>query len=110
VKKPTVKKGPEYLDYHECNNYIEKKYNIQTRDFLGKFQGGKANDVEYLDFWHWMCDNFEISNGAIIHVNFEELRQENNPPDWVKHIFTYWEAEFKDFADKDNYLAIKTEW
>jgi len=33
MEKP-VPKTIEALDYHECRDWIEEKYNIKTRDYL----------------------------------------------------------------------------
>lgn len=105
MKKPELvveRKTLTYIDYHNAIRYIEKKYNINTRDYLNsgshfgkwadsKGYGPKDKDAEgkdrsnskiwyaeyqadpaggparpaYQDFWHWVVDRYEISNGGI---------------------------------------------
>jgi hypothetical protein len=36
MEKPTMKQRAEVLDYHEMINYIEKKHNIDVRDYAGR--------------------------------------------------------------------------
>lgn len=96
MEKPT----PRYhhkpcLDYHEAIAYIEGKYKINTRDFLGKFsEKDKVRDVEYLDFWHWILDNtgYNITNGSYFNLSIHDLRE--GAPEWVQKIMDMLTAEF----------------
>jgi hypothetical protein len=59
---------------------------------------------EYLDFWHWVCDNHEIHNGCYIIFSRECLESYNDVPEddkyempkWVKEIYTHYLDEFED--------------
>jgi hypothetical protein len=36
----------------------------------------RNDDAEYLDFWHFLAENGEISRGAIVTCNFAEERED----------------------------------
>ncbi len=96
MDKPTKKKTEMY-DYHEMVEYIEKKYNIHTRDYAGKFVNDKP-DAPYLDFWHWLLDYScgEIHNGGISFIPTYMAKDEQADKKWVTEILTMFETEFGD--------------
>lgn len=64
------KKTWHLFDYIECNLFIENKYEINTRDYAGKFtsseQTSGVSSAPYQDFWHFVLDKAPISNGCIM--------------------------------------------
>lgn len=70
MNKPQ-KHSLEAYDYNEVIEYIEKKYNIQTR---------KRGE----DFWHWLLDNafYEMSNGCYQNLYVLELMRNLGEDDW----------------------------
>lgn len=97
MNKPTLE-SKQYYDYHKCKAFIREKYGYDERDYLGKYKrkNGKVlsvNDsVEYLDFWHWVVDNYEIHNGCFIEFSNEDYDQIEK--DWVKEIYSHYMDEF----------------
>lgn len=74
LEKPK-QKIKKYYDYNKCRNYLEKKYNYDERDYAGKYKNRYHEDKPYLDFWHWVCDNFDIHNGCMINFLLKILSQ-----------------------------------
>src|SRR5271166_3514155 len=91
TKKPKPKKvvsEPRY-DWHEMIAFIESKYDIDVRDYAGKFAVGTManNDIEYLDFWHWVVGEYDyINNPCEITFEVKVLLDDNRTPAWVKEI------------------------
>jgi len=107
--EPKYAHGPT-LDYHECETYIEEKYNIKVRDYLGKFANNKVNNVEYLDFWHWLIDRHEyIQNGSYFHLAIDEHLNDPDVEEWVKTILKMFKDEFGHHA-KDGYIKFYVWW
>ena len=68
MKKPKTKKVKR-LDYHECADYISKKLGYNLRDTLGRWKGMVYQpDLEYRDFWHYLVEVCQISNGCEIYL------------------------------------------
>lgn len=58
---------PNIYDYHQCRDWLQKKYGYCERDYAGKRYGPNPNpDAEYLDFWHFVVDMTDLNNGEII--------------------------------------------
>lgn len=64
-KPKPITKTVTYYDYHDCADYIEWILGYDLRDVLGKFKNGKVNNVEYLDFWHFLIDGMEMTRAGI---------------------------------------------
>lgn len=71
--KPTPKRI-ERLDYHDMMQYLEKKYNFESRDFTGipstmSEPERRDTNTPYMDYWHYLCDiNDGLHNGCYIHI------------------------------------------
>ena len=95
-------------DYHECRDYLQKKYKYNERDYAKKFVTGSTMGEPYQDFWHWVVDHNDISNGCLITFSRETL---NNPDfdgdQWVKTIYGYYLTEF---ADDNGELLMWVWW
>lgn len=63
LTKPKIKTRSHY-DYHECENYINKKYKIDIRNLANTKFNGKPDDPAYVDFWHSICD-FAHNGGTV---------------------------------------------
>ncbi len=64
-----IKKTREYWDFNEIQVWVESTLGYQIRDVNGKFSKPNNRDAEYLDFWHWLCDEcYNISNGCFIYM------------------------------------------
>lgn len=106
-----VKKYPtqKMYNYNEVISYIEKKYGYNTTDFLGKFSGDKSkSDNEYQNFWHWITDNNQISNGGSIYISFDYIYN-GETKDFVKKILKDIKTEF-DPDDQEDSLLCWVEW
>lgn len=108
MQKPKKHKK-EYYDYNECRDYLQEKYGYDERDYLGMFTGKTVNDnVEYQDFWHWVCDNYEIHNGCCITFDMELLKEKDiyiKP--WQKEILKHY---LEEFADENGKVELYVWW
>jgi hypothetical protein len=95
-RKPKPKKHKAILDYRECANYIAYKLGIKDlRDVDGKFDPKNAkrmDEIEYKDFWHFVCDNGDVHNGCEIYL---PLTEDDNPQEeWIRKIVHAFNKEF----------------
>jgi hypothetical protein len=107
LDKPQEKIG-KYYDYIECCNYLQEKYKYDELNYAGK-KFTDDNEIPYLNFWHWVIDNYEISNGCFITFNKEVLENGSFREDqkWAKEIYKLYIDEF---ADKDGELEMYVWW
>ena len=98
-----------YYNYNECRNYLEKKYGYDERDYANKYvydSNGMAtkrnHDVPYQDFWHWVVDRFDVTNGGMITFSKYTTPEE----DWQKEIYQRYMDEFAENGE----LIMKTSW
>lgn len=107
MNKPEKKYPLEPMyNYHEVIKYIEEKYSINTRDYANKFTKGGNRENEYLDFWHWIAEGSDISNGSASGVYVDESLEE--APDWVCEILKFITDE--GFVDDEGYFEFWVEW
>lgn len=86
---------PSY-DYHEVIDWVESKYNIDTRDYKREVDG------KYKDFWHVILDSNEIHNGCYFHLPniwIEEEDDDKYDPWWVREILELIYREFPDIEE-----------
>jgi hypothetical protein len=88
MKKPKLE-TMKYLDYSKCAKFIEHKLGYQLRDTLGKFSKALSEDIEYRDYWHFICDACDISNGSLFYLPMSTYGE-----DWQKEITKAFEEEF----------------
>jgi hypothetical protein len=110
LKKPVKKQSDPYWDFHEVMHYLEKLHGRNFRDYAGKF-GADAGEEErpYQDFWHWIIDQNEISNGCWMHLpdwEYYMVTDAANTEPWKKEIMQY----FKDFLGNDYHERLWVEW
>jgi hypothetical protein len=162
-------KFPAAIDYNRLIDHIEKKYDVNTRDFAGRHS--KKNEKErkrmlenwlkengyegkhyvldlpensssdwpddseemklrieintkrcssangytdippYLDFWHWLLEEYEFHRGINSLCLIPE--EDDNYPDWVKQILSMIYPEVKDnpaFDEVDGLLTLYVDW
>lgn len=108
-KKPTEKPVPRTktaYDYNQCRDYLEAKYGYEERDYVGMFKEKKVNEeVEYLDFWHWVLDRHTIHNGCYVTFSKEELDEIDK--EWVREIYSHY---IEEFADDNGELELYVWW
>lgn len=98
------------LDFHDCRDYIEKKYKIQMRDYAGRFKPPVDEKKPYLDFWHWIIDRYQINNDSFFNLYVTEDQDEYHlVPDWVKEILALFHKEFGEYETK-GYLKMWVSW
>jgi len=107
MKKPT-KHSKEYYNYNKCRNYLEKKYKYKERDFANKYPNKKKPYEEdeskpYLDFWHWVVDNYDIHNGCFI--TFDKNFQPEE--DWQKEIYNHY---IEEFGNENGEVELYVSW
>lgn len=92
---------PAY-DWHDIEEWIRHKYGRELRDWAGKY-GKKPNEnVEYQDFWHLICDQCDIHNGAYFYLG---LDPEDYEQEFAKEIVKILAEEFPD-APGDMYCWV----
>jgi len=85
--KPTPKRiEKERLDYHDMMEYLEKKYNFESRYFTGipstMTETERRNtNTPYMDYWHYLCDiNDELRNGCYINIPSKVSTSDDRTP------------------------------
>lgn len=72
-------KEPEY-DYQEVIDYIEKKYNIVTEDYLGAhLNENRGKGLEYQNFWHFVADVCDVDNGKSCYLPWNVYEDPSTP-------------------------------
>lgn len=113
MNKPQ-KETKTYYDYHKCRDYLQKKYKYDERDYAGRYKhrGEKIvsmnEEKPYLDFWHWVCDNYSVHNGCFI-TFYKDVLEDLNKDDekWMKEIYTHY---IEEFADDSGELEMYVWW
>lgn len=104
--KPEKNARAPIYDWDECVKYVQKKYDFKITDFAGKFKDEKVNhDVEYQNFWHWLCEFSEIHNGGTFCMwkdTWESLEE-----GWIKTIYGYF---IEEFADEAGAIEFEVSW
>lgn len=103
MNKPK-QKTRKYYDYHECAEYISKKYfqGRDLRDFGGKYGKKKVDEkTPYLDFWHWLLGFGDIHhNGCFIYMPPAfDIPNYTKEEKWVAPIVQAFEDEFGEEAE-----------
>lgn len=110
MKKPEKVTVTHYR-YNDLIEYIEEKYNIDTRDYYGMFSDKgrpwlvEGEDPPYADFWHWVVQYIEgMSNGSYVYLPpiWEEVEDDpqcyqkdrNSTPRFVVEILDLLTKEF----------------
>lgn len=94
-------------NYSECNDYIEKKYGIKTRDYAGYFGedfGKREVDPPYQDFWHWII--ISRGEGDII-VLSEDLIEAGEEEFWYAKILKLF---LNEFGEKNSEGVLEAEF
>lgn len=86
-------------DYHECDLYISSLLGYNLRDTLGKWTDKEKKEVEYRDFWHFLCHEQEISNPCFIIISSGMKDRAN---DWQCEII---DAFIKEFGEDTEYFV-----
>ncbi len=106
MDKPTKQiVKPPMIDYHKMIHFIEKKYNIQVRDYHEHYDKSKPDWREYMDFWHWLVGMTEVSNGSDIYLSIDEWLEDEDISPWIKEILNLIKTEFSE--DLDNYGGME---
>lgn len=101
MKKPKPQ-TKSFYDYHQCAKYVAHVLGVKDlRDYAGRWSDGHKEDREYQDFWHFLLDHVEISNGCMIQIptylldynEFDELK------DWQVKILKVFRDKFGDDAE-----------
>jgi hypothetical protein len=105
-KKPQKHRSEPYYDFLEVMHYLEQLHGKNFRDYAGKFSSKPYDDsIPYLDFWHWLIDLGDISNGCWMYMP-EGYEDDPDTEDWKKEILKY----FRDFLGKDYDKKMWLEW
>ena len=92
LQKPKLIQPEPYYNWNEINSYIEQKYKIELRSYKSKH-----------DFWHWLCDTYEIHNGLTF--DLELFFEDKDEVSWILEIFDLLSKEFK-----TKRIRIQTSW
>lgn len=103
LEKPK-KHTQTFWDYNEVAAYLEKLHGKDFRDYADKH--GKNPNGEYQDFWHWLVDCNEVSNGCFIHLPSSDYLNEPDIETWKKEILKY----FMDFLGDDYEEQLWVSW
>lgn len=104
MEKPK-KHSKEFYDYRECRDYLQQKYDYDERDLAG-WRKKMDDSVPYQDFWHWVVEHHQISNGCFVTFSREALA-ELDAVDWQREIYVRYLDEF---ADESGELEMWIWW
>jgi hypothetical protein len=96
MEKPIKVTFEPAWDWHDVIAFLEEKYDIDVRDYNKKFSKGSEQDVEYLDFWHWVLGMYDVHNGSFIDLSVKYWLEEKSTPLWVKEILQKMYDEFQE--------------
>ncbi len=115
LEKPTKTSHEPTWEYDQVINYLEEKYNFNTRgytpttgfteeikeEYYKKYPGRRGWGGEekiYLDFWHWLLENSfsELNNGSYNYLPVKEYLEDKETPSWVKEILQKMFDEFQE--------------
>lgn len=107
LKKPVKKQNEPYWDFNEVMHYLEQLHGKNFRDYAGKFGSPGDYDAPYQDFWHWVVDQNEITNGCWMNLpDWEYYAKDPHTESWKKEIMQY----FYDFLGDDYHERLWVEW
>lgn len=109
LNKPVKKQSKPFWDYYEVAHYLEELHGKNFRDYANKFGKARSDDevIPYQDFWHWIMDQNEVSNGSWIHLpEWEYFMNNKDTEPWKKEIMQY----FKEFLGDDYDERLWVEW
>lgn len=113
IKPIAFRPEPRY-DFIECRDYLQTKYGFDMRDYAGYWKNRrKKNPPPHQDFWHWMCDHFEISNGCDFFMSQEDLDSHIEYPgstpmeQWQIDIYKLF---LKEFGGKNKEIHFEVSW
>lgn len=95
MDKPQLKTRQAF-DYHECERYIEYQLGYKLGDTLGRWDTSPPKDVEYRDFWHFLCDRCNLHNGS--YFNMKHIDEDKNLKPWQLEIINAFYLEFGEDA------------
>ena len=102
MKKPEKKTIVRHAyDWSEAVEWIEHRLgeDVYIRDFANKFKGkNKDSENPYQDYWHFICEEQEISNPCYIYISSEWIEY-GNCTDWQNKITQAFVDEFGDEAE-----------
>ena len=101
--KPFTK---QYLDYYECEAWINARLGYSINDTQGKFMLDSYGTAikhdqtkEYRNWWHFLVENREVSNGCSIYIDSDLLISGN---EWQNEIT---KTFIKEFGEKIEYYV-----
>jgi hypothetical protein len=71
---------------------------------LQEYADGMLHQPPNLDFWGWMTDFYDVSNGCFVTFQSEN---KTGTEDWVNQIYQYY---IKEFADENGTLIMEVSW
>lgn len=100
------------LDYHECRDYLQAKYNYNERDYDACFQTSRGLEPDssrpYKDFWHYVLEKCDyIKNGCYFDMD-KEYFLEGLEEDDFRYIIT--NHYFDEFGDGNPNIEFWIEW
>lgn len=102
-----------YYDYHEMIHELEKKHNINVRNYANSFaKENVGKNLPYQDFWHWMLSNWwydDPRRGIIQSLDWNEVyirAQTKNAEPWVIEILSLLVYEYGDLGE----FCVVVDW
>lgn len=90
--------------FHE----VPSNHTPEQMKIADEYSLAMKNRPEYLDFWHWVVDHYDIHNGCFIVFDSSWLNCDNDLIEsWQKEIYKYYIDEF---ADENGELEMWVSW
>jgi len=106
MKKPTPHTRIA-LDYHECRDYLQQKYNYNENDYANKFGKSKVEGAPYQNFWHWLIYLVEAHNGSYFVMYKDFLDELDDEDDYRRIILNHY---FNEFGNGEDAIEFWVSW
>ena len=118
MKKPKPVTRRPSLDYHECRDYIHKKYNVHTTNWAGWTPCDDSKP--YQNLWHKLIDDCpNIGKGTYFQIHDEivdyylkecPVDDEGTDQKWIGEVYKLFFNEFGEYADEEGFLEFWVDW
>lgn len=108
---PKLHTDAPYYNWDEITKEVEANTGKEVRDWAGKWKGAKpgADNIPYQDFWHKVIEMYDIHNGAVTTMNFQEIAEYYKGEPWIVEICNEY-IKVLGPSDDDGDYRIKHEW
>lgn len=113
MKKPELVQQEPALNYFECRDYINQKYDIDIDNFANKtYDDSESADNPYQNFWHTICNELQNDSYFNMYVGepSEYYRSKYKDEVWSMTVIDLFKKEFSEYLIDEEFLRFWVEW